>query len=245
MPDIYRLKVTLTDWEARVRGQPYRVLAVTDDSSLHDLALAINEAFDFNFDHAFGFYDRLKDPYGSSERYELFADMDEEDLEDMDEALDALDEAELAEIFGTDDSEELASLPDMATVLAELGQFADEEPEKFKEAVMMAALEGVPEDQREQAQAELEEAMDRMDELEGETRGVEGTLVSETFTKGKKLLYLFDYGDEWRFIVQCQSVESAKRGEDYPQVLESEGDAPEQYPELEDEEYDFQEGESN
>ena len=47
-------------------------------ASLYKLAEAINRAFGFGFDHAFGFYSKLTgNYYDSLEKYELFADMGE------------------------------------------------------------------------------------------------------------------------------------------------------------------------
>lgn len=63
-------------------------------------------------------------------------------------------------------------------------------------------------------------------------------------TTGKReFLFLFDYGDEWRFGVklmrQSPTIEPGAR---YPRVVASAGDAPPQYPLLDEEEYD-EEGE--
>ena len=59
------------------RRSIYRDIEITPSASLYRLAEAITNAFDFDFDHAFGFYSGLTsakltrvDP-----RYELFADM--------------------------------------------------------------------------------------------------------------------------------------------------------------------------
>jgi hypothetical protein len=55
---------------------------------------------------------------------------------------------------------------------------------------------------------------------------------------GKKLAYLFDFGDEWRLVVTV--VERWEAGDDcYPQLVEAEGVVPPQYAPLEDED-DFE-----
>jgi hypothetical protein len=47
---------------------------------------------------------------------------------------------------------------------------------------------------------------------------------------GKEFMYLFDYGDEWRFKVRLHAInENADPDVDYPRVVESAGDAPSQY----------------
>ncbi|MCI0453660.1 MAG: plasmid pRiA4b ORF-3 family protein [Candidatus Dadabacteria bacterium] len=67
---------------------------------------------------------------------------------------------------------------------------------------------------------------------ESEFKGVEKTKVNKVFDKiGKKMLFLFDYGDNWEFIVELIGVESPKEGEKYPFVLEFVGAAPTQYSE--------------
>jgi len=75
---VFEMKVIQSDWNNRVRGLPYRIIAVLSDFSLYDFAEVITESFDFDFDHCFGFYDDLKNCYRSMEGYELFADIGEE-----------------------------------------------------------------------------------------------------------------------------------------------------------------------
>jgi hypothetical protein len=60
----------------------YRDLAVRSSATLESLAEAIINAYHFNFDHAFGFYDNIKNPYNASVAYELFYDLDPEGQED-------------------------------------------------------------------------------------------------------------------------------------------------------------------
>jgi hypothetical protein len=43
------------------------------------------------------------------------------------------------------------------------------------------------------------------------------------------MLFLFDYGDEWHFIVELKGIELPKEGEKYPLVVESVGGVPLQY----------------
>ncbi len=57
----------------------YRDIEIPENQSLYNLAEAIVAAFDFDFDHAFGFYSGLGwDYYDSKIRYELFTDMEME-----------------------------------------------------------------------------------------------------------------------------------------------------------------------
>lgn len=126
----------------------YRDIEIAGSASLYKLAEAINLAYGFDFDHAFGFYSKLTGNYYKSPvKYELFTDMGE-------------------------------------------------------------PSEGA--------------------------LGVKKTTVAKAYPKDKaKLLFLFDYGDEWQFkterIASGRRVAKAK----YPRVVKSEGKAPEQYPEWE------------
>jgi hypothetical protein len=53
---------------------------------------------------------------------------------------------------------------------------------------------------------------------------------------GDTMLFLFDYGDEWRFPVRLEQVGAVRKGAKYPHVIDSKGEAPEQYPDEEDSE---------
>ena len=52
-----------------------RDIAISSESSLYKLAEVINQIFGFDFDHAFGFYDNIKDIYKANTVYELFKDL--------------------------------------------------------------------------------------------------------------------------------------------------------------------------
>jgi hypothetical protein len=56
----------------------YRDIEIASSKKLYDLAAAIVAAFGFDFDHAFGFYSRLRgNILRSPVKYELFADMND------------------------------------------------------------------------------------------------------------------------------------------------------------------------
>jgi len=74
---------------------------------------------------------------------------------------------------------------------------------------------------------------------ESEFEGVERTKTKKVFDKlGKRMLFLFDYGDDWHFTIELQRVQSSEEAIKYPLVAESVGDAPPQYGEP-DEEYEL------
>lgn len=234
---VYLLRATLSDFEARERGRPYRLLAVRPKTSLYDLAYAITDAFGFDFDHAFGFYDNLRNPYRSEVRYELFVDLEVQEAE----AAEPPDEVAVAIMaaFAALDADALQARTQQA--IREVLQ--DELLLHIPAALQGQARERLPallEAMAEDAVPELSEAFDEAEEeawVEPEALGVREVTVAEAFDRvGEKLLYLFDYGDEWRFVVKFMRAEEAQSDGDYPRLVESVGEAPEQYPELEEEE---------
>lgn len=130
------------------KSKASRDIEIRTSSSLYALAeTIIIDAFDWNLDHAFGFFDNLRNPHDSLVRYELFADMD-----------------------GCDD-------------------------------------------------------------YGPKPKSVKKTKVHDVFdAPGKKMLFLFDYGDENLFTVELLSfaVQEPKVG--YPMISNSKGKSPEQYP---------------
>jgi Plasmid pRiA4b ORF-3-like protein len=62
---------------------------------------------------------------------------------------------------------------------------------------------------------------------------VKRTKVSQAFPEvGSKMLFLFDYGDEWRFRVEVIGLDEKVPRTRYPRVLATVGKAPPQYPDI-------------
>jgi len=60
---------------------------------------------------------------------------------------------------------------------------------------------------------------------------VERTSVADAFPRvGKKMTFLYDYGDNWEFRVEAIGQNAKERGVKYPRFLKKVGTAPEQYP---------------
>jgi hypothetical protein len=72
-----------------------------------------------------------------------------------------------------------------------------------------------------------------MEDCEEEDPGVKGTFVSQVFTAGKRMAFLFDYGDDWRFAVTCTAVRESKGKRRSRKVIMTMGKRPEQYPDRE------------
>lgn len=129
-----------------------REIEVSADCSLCDLAEAIVKAYDFSFDHAFGFFRKITErwDFKDAEKYELFADLEDQGIEPVDAG------------------------------------------------------------------------------------SVKNTKVSQVWKNPKdQMLFLFDYGDEWRWIVTLKAFGEKQAGVKYPRVLSAKGEAPEQYPDYE------------
>ncbi|MBI4120486.1 MAG: hypothetical protein HY454_03395 [Parcubacteria group bacterium] len=125
-----------------------REVEIPENLNLYKLAEAIVDAYDFDFDHAFGFFNTIGERYLDSERkYELFTDMENEDIE-----------------------------PTGA-------------------------------------------------------ESVKKTKIAEVWKNlGGKMLFLFDYGDNWLFVVELVGFGKKESKTEYPRVLTKVGKAPEQYP---------------
>ena len=67
-------------------------------------------------------------------------------------------------------------------------------------------------------------------------KGVKKTKISQAFkTPGEKMLFFFDYGDNWHFIVDLKEIKPAQSRDLKPLILQSVGEAPLQYPPLKEE----------
>jgi len=70
--------------------------------------------------------------------------------------------------------------------------------------------------------------------------GVEHVKISKAFSiVGKTMRFLFDYGDGWQFTVVLCDIKPAQDKTKYPKVIGRFGDAPEQYPEIKDDDEEF------
>lgn len=61
--------------------------------------------------------------------------------------------------------------------------------------------------------------------------GVEKTKIAQAFpAAGHSMIFLFDYGDDWRFTVSLKEFGRKSAKTRYPRVVASKGEAPPQYP---------------
>lgn len=67
-------------------------------------------------------------------------------------------------------------------------------------------------------------------------RSVQKTLIGDVFEKGKKMVFRFDYGDDWQFLLTCKKIEAESSKRKVRKVISEKGERPVQYPDIEDEE---------
>lgn len=85
---------------------------------------------------------------------------------------------------------------------------------------------------------EMYELFNDIEDVEpsGSGMGVEGTRIANVYKPKKKMLFLFDYGDDWMFMTECLGTRDAVPKEKLPRLVESKGQAPEQYPRYDEDE---------
>ena len=64
-------------------------------------------------------------------------------------------------------------------------------------------------------------------------RSVKRTRISEVFRPRRKMLFHFDYGDDWFFLITCTTVKESPAKRPFKKVLATHGTPPEQYPDIE------------
>ena len=127
-----------------------RKIEIPENANLYKLAKAIIRAYNFDFDHCFGFFSRINESryFDSEKKYELFTDL--------------IEEGEDLELTGAG--------------------------------------------------------------------SVRKTKISEVWQNiGDKMMFLFDYGDGWQFLVELMNFGSRTVKQKYPRTLKKIGRAPRQY----------------
>jgi len=229
-------------------GRVWRKLELVAEATLEDLHVAIQSAYDFDADHLYSFFMSGK-PWDSATEYSLpdgagsFGDF-------------SVFEGEATEDALLDPEAEDVALPasaDMRTMFAAL----KENPEMREQFLQEFAKQtGIPASMAEMVLSNIgtlmddvsDEELDEILETDGEDEeDIAGdvrttSLDSLALKKGKTFLYLFDYGDEWRFKVKVEAVNNkADPNAAYPRLVEAVGEAPAQYADWEEEEEESEE----
>lgn len=67
---------------------------------------------------------------------------------------------------------------------------------------------------------------------EADDPGVKKTRLSAVFRPKRKMVFHFDYGDDWFFLVTCTAVKEASAKRPCKKIVAVHGTAPEQYPDF-------------
>lgn len=194
-------------------GRVWRKIKMQAEQTLDQLHYAIQNAFDFGADHLYSFFmsgkawDRHSE-YSLPEGVTPYGDI--VFIDEAGNEVSLADDDEDEEENGADEPEPTPEEREAA--LRKL----------FGPGPSLAEMEGFMEDfwAEQEAYAEAE--------AERDVRAV--TLDSLDLEEGQTFLYLFDYGDEWRFRVRVHEVTAdAPADVEYPRVVESVGKAPAQY----------------
>lgn len=217
----YTFHVSLPD-----AGRVWRKIELGAEQTLEDLHLAIQNAYDWGNDHLYSFFMNNKAWDPSSEYtvpegalYEGMEIIEGDEEYDDDEE----DEEDEGSAFSLDDWRAMS--------------------QKEQEALIKEFTRdtGLPASFFQDMIDELERMEQNPDLFEEEEiRDVRVTqLESLGLKKGQEFMYLFDYGDEHRFRVKVDAINAnADANVSYPRVVESVGDAPEQYSGWDDEDWD-------
>ena len=181
-------------------GRTWRKIEMSADQTLEDLHFAIQDAYEWDADHLYSFF-MSGQAWDESSEYCL-----PEGSDPWGEPIDDEDEEE----------------------------WPDPTPEEREEA-LRALLGGGEGMTVEEMQAYVDAFLDEYFAEEEDELGpgnVQATTLEELDLEPKQeFMYLFDYGDEWRFKVRVHAInENADPDVEYPRLVESVGEAPEQYP---------------
>ncbi|MES2739010.1 MAG: hypothetical protein V4672_22030 [Verrucomicrobiota bacterium] len=61
-------------------------------------------------------------------------------------------------------------------------------------------------------------------------RGVKNTRISEVFRPRRKMIFHFDFGDDWFFLLTCKQAQESEHKKGYKKLLCKTGQPPVQYP---------------
>lgn len=75
--------------------------------------------------------------------------------------------------------------------------------------------------------ADMGEALDEND------KGVKATLISEVFRPRRKMVFHFDFGDDWFFLLTCKGIQESDKKRGYQKILSKIDKPPLQYPDVE------------
>ncbi len=243
-------------------GRVWRKLELPAEATLENLHNAIQAAYDFDNDHLYSFFMSGK-AWDRATEYSL-----PEDAEPWGgfSILGAAETGGAPMIAGAleldpEAPEEAPTTQDLRTMFAALKEnpeLRDEFVQAFTQqmgmpavmvemmlanidTLMQTASDGQLDAILNLNEDDLPDGIFDDDEAAGDVRTT--TLEELGLRKGKTFMYLFDYGDEWRFKVKVDAINKNAADVEYPLLVEEVGEAPVQYEDWEEEEDDQADGE--
>ena len=207
-------------------GRVWRKIEMEAGDTLESLHFAIQHAFSFDGDHLYSFFMSGR-AWDESTEYTLPEGVDPYGF-DLDHVKDEEEDEEDGEL---DLAEE--EWPPVREVTAE-------EAEQILAVLHDESL--TPEEKRERLGPVWDLIIDAILTRLGPGDVRATTLESLNLERGRKFLYLFDFGDEWRFQVRVHAINPDAPAGEYPRVVESVGEAPVQYGTWDGEEADEEDG---
>ena len=238
-------------------GRVWRKIEVAEGQTLDDLHWAIQEAFDFDGDHLYSFFMSGK-AWDRSSEYSLPEDAFEVDSPDETETIDPDEEYDDFEAEIDDEAAEalrksLGDTPPPQSFEEMLSMISTNAELRGQMVKLMSEQTGIPALMADMMlknadslmgmlpEGMLEGMFDDDEDMQGDAR--EATVASLELVPGQAFMYLFDYGDEWRFEVKVHKInDEGEPGVEYPRIVEAIGEAPPQYADWEDDEDDEDEG---
>lgn len=214
-------------------GRVWRKIEMRGDQTLEELHFAIQDAYGWDADHMYSFFMSGRAWDGSTE-YTLPEGTDPWglDLDDEEEEDEQIGDEEA----GIDEEDMAEELDAMAGELVQLGIT----PERLQEGLAILEDDSLSPEKKLARVGPLAEALMGFIGDLGEPDSpsdVQVTMLDGLDLEvAKKFLYLFDYGDEHRFRVRVHAINPDAAEGDYPRIVESVGEAPEQYPSWDEEE---------
>lgn len=236
----------------------WRKLELPGEATLEDLHFAIQNAYAFDADHLYSFFMSGK-AWDSATEYSLpdgddpFAGLFAVEEGEADGEIVLNGQVEEAEDLDPAEMPTSQDLRTMFTTLKDNPELREEFIQAFTLQMGMPAqmvemmLENIDSLMENTSDEQLDEMLNMVDEgfdddddddeMAGDVR--ETTLESLALKKGKTFMYLFDYGDEWRFKVKVDAINNnADPNAQYPRLVEEVGEAPAQYSDWEGEDFE-------
>ncbi|MEZ4669900.1 MAG: hypothetical protein R3E39_18500 [Anaerolineae bacterium] len=246
MVKTYTFKVALADDK-----DCWRKIEMTTGQTLEQLHHAIQKAFAFDDDHLYSFFMSGK-AWDAASQYSIPEDetssgnllwmgIDDEAPQDaMSFAQSDISDGEPVrpdlEQFLLDEMGTLSEDPqEQQNFFRTIKSIFEADEQTFARLIQEMTREGGTEALPLMKQLKMMRSVweDMMREVERDVRTT--TLESLELNVGKTFLYLFDYGDEWRFNVAVESITPDAPDVNYPRITGSAGEAPQQYPAWDDE----------